>query len=233
MAALRGTVLAAKIVPSDSNDTYPTHVDSYGQGGYRCVATLSERNAISNDRRKPGMLVYVEEDDVVYKLGLDGSWLPLMASGAVNIGTTEQQSENVNILTVSFPLDGTSIRIPKQDNGITNSVNAYVVDADNNPVDVIVSQEGDDFVIQSPLPLTGLSLVVKHDTTSVITKTFALYGFAFTVPKTENDIKKSINTYVVDEQGEPVEMVVIDNPNSYTIRSNAEMDGLSLVVKHV
>ena len=47
MAKLQGTILASKIVPTDSLDTYATHEDKYGRGGHRSVDTLEERDNIT------------------------------------------------------------------------------------------------------------------------------------------------------------------------------------------
>ena len=68
MAALQGTILASKIVPTDSLDTYATHEDVYGRGGHRSVDTIVERDEISPERRKEGMTVYVKEDKTKYIL---------------------------------------------------------------------------------------------------------------------------------------------------------------------
>ena len=46
----------------------PSHVDIKGKGGYRCVETIVDRNSIPYSKRSVGMLVYVIEDDVIYKL---------------------------------------------------------------------------------------------------------------------------------------------------------------------
>lgn len=59
MSKLKGTNVAAPIVPFDSNDTYPTHDDQYGIGGFRSVQTISDRNNIPDERKRPGMRVYV------------------------------------------------------------------------------------------------------------------------------------------------------------------------------
>ena len=68
MAALQGTILASKIVPTDSLDTYATHEDKYGRGGHRSVDTLEERDNITTPRRKEGMTVYVKENKTKYIL---------------------------------------------------------------------------------------------------------------------------------------------------------------------
>ena len=75
MAALQGTILASKIVPTDSLDTYATHDDKYGRGGHRSVDTLEERDNITTPRRKEGMTVYVKENKTKYVLegGIDNA----------------------------------------------------------------------------------------------------------------------------------------------------------------
>ena len=47
---------------------YPTHIDSLGKGGYMSMPTTAARDAIPALRRKYGMLVFVEADNVIYKL---------------------------------------------------------------------------------------------------------------------------------------------------------------------
>ena len=68
MSALQGTILASKIVPTDSLDTYATHEDKYGRGGHRSADTIVERDEISPERRKEGMTVYVKENKTKYIL---------------------------------------------------------------------------------------------------------------------------------------------------------------------
>ena len=46
----------------------PLFEDSFGKGGYRCVDTVFDRNNIPYSLRKKGMIVYVEEKEIVYKL---------------------------------------------------------------------------------------------------------------------------------------------------------------------
>jgi hypothetical protein len=63
-----GTNIPSSILPYSSDDTYPTHIDTFGKGGYRTVATSTDRDAIPADRRSEGMLVYVIGDGLVYQL---------------------------------------------------------------------------------------------------------------------------------------------------------------------
>lgn len=56
---LVGTNLNAPIVPNYDSDTYATHSDTYGIGGYRAVNTIEDRDAITFERRSIGMEVRV------------------------------------------------------------------------------------------------------------------------------------------------------------------------------
>lgn len=56
------------ISPTSETDTYPTHIDKYGMGGYRSVADIISRDSISDARRIEGMLVYVVSEGKLYQL---------------------------------------------------------------------------------------------------------------------------------------------------------------------
>ena len=63
MAVIIGSVrVTGFIAPSDSTDTYATHDEIYGRGGFRTVVDIAARNAITTDRRRIGMLVRVLDD---------------------------------------------------------------------------------------------------------------------------------------------------------------------------
>lgn len=66
MADLKGVQVGSVIVPTSDADTYPTHDDKYGAGGYRSVANATERNQIPAARRKRGMLVRDNDTGKLY-----------------------------------------------------------------------------------------------------------------------------------------------------------------------
>ena len=68
MAKLIGTNVGAQIVPGQDSDTYATHSDEYGKGGYRAVQTIEDRDNISYERRSVGMEVRVLDNGIVYYL---------------------------------------------------------------------------------------------------------------------------------------------------------------------
>lgn len=88
---LQGTNIISMIVPTNHADTYATHDSFYGKGGWREVNTLNERDAIPQERRRQGMVVFVKETYKAYILKnsiYNGGWVPFPA--------TEDISEIVN-----------------------------------------------------------------------------------------------------------------------------------------
>ena len=69
MAQIPGSVpLTGKVAPTDTTDTFATHVDIYGEGGYMTVADQTEREAITTERRKQGMAVFQNDTNEMYIL---------------------------------------------------------------------------------------------------------------------------------------------------------------------
>lgn len=89
MTAIPGGIrVTGFIAPSDSTDTYATHEDFYGKGGFQPVADTTARDLISAERRKLGMWVYSIADDAVYTLsgGLtNGDWVEVVMGGTSNM----------------------------------------------------------------------------------------------------------------------------------------------------
>lgn len=67
-APIQGQRVTGPIVPSDTADTYPTHYDLYGSGGYRSVADELAKEAIPSARRTAGMMVHVRSSGAIYIL---------------------------------------------------------------------------------------------------------------------------------------------------------------------
>ena len=69
MGAIPGSVpLTGKVAPTDTTDTFATHMDIYGEGGYMTVADVTEREAITTERRKQGMAVFQNDTNELYIL---------------------------------------------------------------------------------------------------------------------------------------------------------------------
>lgn len=84
--AIPGTqTVAAAIAPSSTGDLYPTHIDTYGLGGFRSVTTVGSDNPatatqlnaqVSEERRKTGMLVFDTRTVKYYRCtSTSGSWV--------------------------------------------------------------------------------------------------------------------------------------------------------------
>jgi hypothetical protein len=122
-----------------TSDDYPTHIDSLGKGGYVTVATISDRNAITNKRRKHGMLVFVQSEGVIYKLNAfnpasptitNSDWV-IFSSGATTgvdagtlTGTTLASTITGSSLTsvgtiTSGVWSGTAVSVAKGGTGLT------------------------------------------------------------------------------------------------------------------
>lgn len=63
--------MAAYLLPSSPFIPYLLE-DVYFKGGYRCVADITARDKIHRYAKKAGMKVYVQSEDKVYKLEVDG-----------------------------------------------------------------------------------------------------------------------------------------------------------------
>jgi hypothetical protein len=62
MANIPGTIpLGGAIAPQAELDTYSTHFTKYGNGGWRSVSSIAERDAITPERREEGMVVYIRQ----------------------------------------------------------------------------------------------------------------------------------------------------------------------------
>lgn len=74
---MSGVAISGKILPLNGG-AFPVFEDINGEGGFRSVATIAERNAVSANPLfcKEGMLVYVKSLQVIYELAPDlTTWL--------------------------------------------------------------------------------------------------------------------------------------------------------------
>jgi hypothetical protein len=108
------------LTPLDVRDTYSITDPIYQKGGWREVAGIAERNAITEERRRAGMFVYVNELKKLFVLGEDltnAAWseadltsnLPssikfeeLRISSLVSINTDIGNLDDVNIDAISI-----------------------------------------------------------------------------------------------------------------------------------
>ena len=93
MTKILGTNVAASIVPFTTDDFFATHLAKYGHGGWREVATIEERNAITEARREAGMAVFVLSEKKTYILDEDlETWYEFKTDSADSIRKTNDLS---------------------------------------------------------------------------------------------------------------------------------------------
>lgn len=148
MAELKGTQVAAIVVPFTDADKYATHDAEYGKGGFRSVETIALRDAISTERKTKGMVVRVNETGLHYYW--NGSawteWLPkgtMLVDAMFDIYSTNpvqnkvittrinehaakfddiySKIENIPTITIDTALNATSTN-PVQNKAITTKV---------------------------------------------------------------------------------------------------------------
>lgn len=85
MAVVKGTNVAAPVVPFDDADQYPTHDAVYGLGGYREVANSTARDAIPVLRKRDGMLVFCQDTRTTFQWNSGSSSWSIMASPRFDI----------------------------------------------------------------------------------------------------------------------------------------------------
>lgn len=148
MANLKGTNVAALIVPFTDQDPYATHDAEYGKGGFRSVETIDLRDEIPTERKTKGMVVRVNETGLHYYW--NGSawteWLPkgtMLVDAMFDIHSTNpvqnkvittrinehaakfddiySKIENIPTITIDTDLNATSTN-PVQNKAITTRV---------------------------------------------------------------------------------------------------------------
>lgn len=150
MAELKGTQVAAAIVPFTDLDTYATHDAEYGKGGFRSVDTNAKRDAIPAARKVKGMVVRVNDTGLhwVWTGSAWAEWLPkssMLVDAMFDIYSTNpvqnkvittrinehaakfddiySKIENIPTITIDTALSTTSTN-PVQNKVITNQLNA-------------------------------------------------------------------------------------------------------------
>lgn len=68
---IKGTPISSPIISNNGN---PTHYDEFGVGGYREISTKNDMYNLSSKLLKIGCLVYVQEEDKIYKYKGNSQW---------------------------------------------------------------------------------------------------------------------------------------------------------------
>lgn len=156
MALITGAVnVTGTLAPTDTNDVYATHDSTYGKGGYREVADILARNAITFARRSDGMLVYVKSEDKIYKLenGLDNeNWVEFKIDASAVVydnSTSVLQSNNLKDAIDELASDAHTFKTKSVTYAVSGGAtgNITVTQGDDVSIDVTVEYAENDFSV--------------------------------------------------------------------------------------
>lgn len=122
MAELKGTQVAAIVVPFTDADKYATHDAEYGKGGFRSVSTIEDRDAIPVERKTEGMIVRVTANGLNYEWK-NNAWVEWLPKGNIVIDTALSETstnpvQNKVIATRVNALEDSIVDILEQVNNI-------------------------------------------------------------------------------------------------------------------
>ena len=116
-----GINFTGPVVPNLDSDTYPSHYAKYGKGGWREVATIADRDAISAPRREEGMAVFVTSEAKLYILNED-----LETWSEFKSGSTDSIRKTDNFDTFEPLFDGEIVQyIGEDESGYESYVQGY------------------------------------------------------------------------------------------------------------
>lgn len=193
MAELKGTQVAAIVVPFTDADKYATHDAEYGKGGFRSVETIALRDAIPTERKTKGMVVRVNETGLHYYW--NGSawaeWLPkgtMLVDAMFDIYSTNpvqnkvittrinehaakfddiySKIENIPTITIDTALSTTSTN-PVQNKVITTRINAVDTKASNALPKANVDTVKPDSPTNSNVPSSALFVTEINNVSSL------------------------------------------------------------------
>lgn len=137
-AAAVGTNVGSPIVPTDSNDVYPTHDAIWGKGGYRTVPNTTYRDAIPQLRRDTGMTVFCIADSTTYQLRggtTNSNWHPYFPASADSVRSAGEWADR-KIATWSDNDDPTGFlnrtNVLSWKSGASGSVRRFFITGDHD-----------------------------------------------------------------------------------------------------
>jgi hypothetical protein len=167
-----GVKLTGFIAPNDSADTFPVFKPIYGLGGLRTVDTLTDRNAITSERREEGMLVYVKEDGQYYQImsGLtNADWVNLNLSTPVSTSILVSATGANNYSGTATPsITGYSIGTIYLTSFDTDNTAAATIDIDGLGVlDILKGNDSGLTSLDSGDIQTGVTYYLTYDGTQM------------------------------------------------------------------
>ena len=154
MAEIPGSVpLTGKVAPTDTTDTFATHVDIYGEGGYMTVANTTERDAITTERRKQGMAVFVNSTNEMYILqdGVTNADWVLFSGGGGDLQSVMNSGSSATGLTTQVDIETNDLMFLQSGQAITLTTDDFnmSVAGSSNPI------VGDELQVTNVFTLSG------------------------------------------------------------------------------
>ena len=154
MAQIPGSVpLTGKVAPTDTTDTFATHVDIYGEGGYMTVADVTERDAITTERRKQGMAVFVNSTNEMYILqdGVTNADWVLFSGGGGDLQSVMNSGSSATGLTTQVDIETNDLMFLQSGQAITLTTDDFnmSVAGSSNPI------VGDELQVTNVFTLSG------------------------------------------------------------------------------
>lgn len=191
MAQIPGSVpLTGKVAPTDTTDTFATHIDIYGEGGYMTVADQTEREAITTERRKQGMAVYQNDTNEMYILqngvtnadwvlfsggGGGGDLQSVMDAGSSATGLTDQV--DIETSDLMFLQSGSAITLTTDDFNMSVAGSSNPIVGDELQVTNVFTLSGNTYgkllwrpgIQQAKLSISDADIQILHTTAIDVT----------------------------------------------------------------
>lgn len=197
MAELKGTQVAAIVVPFTDADKYATHDAEYGKGGFRSVETIALRDAIPTERKTKGMVVRVNETGLHYYWN-GSAWTEWLPKGSMLVDATLSTSSTNPVQNKVITAKTQEIEVSVANLAtIVGKIPIVTVDTvwnatSNNPA----SSKAIDSAI-SPIRTTANSAIPKSNIISVINSDNNKSTTLVTSPKAVYDLLIDNNNNVM------------------------------------
>ena len=197
MAELKGTQVAAIVVPFTDADKYATHDAEYGKGGFRSVETIALRDAIPTERKTKGMVVRVNETGLHYYWN-GSAWTEWLPKGSMLVDATLSTSSTNPVQNKVITAKTKEIEVSVANLAtIVDKIPIVTVDTvwnatSNNPA----SSKAIDSAI-SPIRTTANSAIPKSNIISVINSDNNKSTTLVTSPKAVYDLLIDNNNNVI------------------------------------
>lgn len=189
MAELKGTQVAAIVVPFTDADKYATHDAEYGKGGFRSVETIALRDAIPTERKTKGMVVRVNETGLHYYWN-GSAWTEWLPKGTMLVDATLSTSstnpvQNKVITAKTQEIEATANSANAKADSALATANAAIP---KSYIDTALGDNALDTRVPSTKLLNTTATNISITIQSVLTRAVEAYNIAnAAIPKSKID----------------------------------------------